>query len=314
MARLLLAAVCISLLVLATFADIEHEEHGHGHDHDHDDHHHHHHDHDGHDHHDHEAHKNLFTGGIKMKNEEEEQEQLRFIAMKIDADQNGKISREEMRNYIEQRMKEQHVREADDFISTLDPSKTNKISFQSYTRDNYGDLNLNELEKKDKSDLRSRETRRNYLSDKAKWTHLDEDGDQYLTYEQFRKFLRPEDHEDLRKLEITSILTEYDDNNDGKISNDEYLKMTEAESGTAESLGEELDTNKDGFGDYEEFARYYLPTLSSAADEETDHLLKECDTDNNGYCTSAEIVDAYSSFAGSQITDFGADLEKKVEL
>lgn len=46
MARLLLAAVCISLLVLATFADIEHEEHGHGHDHDHD-HHHHHHDHDG---------------------------------------------------------------------------------------------------------------------------------------------------------------------------------------------------------------------------------------------------------------------------
>ena len=66
----------------------------------------------------------------------------------------------------------------------------------------------------------------NYLSDKAKWTHLDVDGDQYLTYEQFRKFLRPEDHEDLRKLEITSILTEYDDNNDGKISNDEYLKMT----------------------------------------------------------------------------------------
>ena len=40
-----------------------------------------------------------------MKNEEEEQEQLRFIAMKIDADQNGEISREEMRNYIEQRMK-----------------------------------------------------------------------------------------------------------------------------------------------------------------------------------------------------------------
>ena len=93
-----------------------------------------------------------------------------------------------------------------------------------------------------------------------------------------------------------------------------YFAFTEAESGTAESLSEELDTNKDGFGDYEEFARYYLPTLSSAADEETDHLLKECDTDKNGYCTSDEIVDAYSSFAGSQITDFGADLEKKVEL
>lgn len=91
------------------------------------------------------------------------------------------------------------------------------------------------------------------------------------------------------------------------------MLFTEAESGQAESLGEEVDTNKDGFGDYEEFARYYLPTLSSTTDEETDHLLKECDTDHDGACTSDEIVKAYSSFAGSQITDFGADLEDQKE-
>ena len=63
-------------------------------------------------------------------------------------------------NYRNRNCREQHVREGDDFISTLDPSKTEKISFQSYVRDNYGDLNIDELEKKDKSDLRSRETRR----------------------------------------------------------------------------------------------------------------------------------------------------------
>ena len=71
----------------------------------------------------------------------------------------------------------------------------------------------------------------------------------------------------------------------------------------------ELDTNNDGYGDYDEFARYYLPTSSTATDEETDHLLKECDTDKDGFCSPDEIVNAYSSFAGSQITDFGADLE-----
>jgi hypothetical protein len=37
--------------------------------------------------------------------------------------------------------------------------------------------------------------------------------------------------------------------------------------------------------------------------------LKECDTDKDGFCSPDEIVNAYSSFAGSQITDFGADLE-----
>lgn len=56
--------------------------------------------------------------------------------------------------------RDQHDREADDFISTLDPKNTNKIAFNTYVRDSYGDLDVNQLEKMDKSDSRSRETRR----------------------------------------------------------------------------------------------------------------------------------------------------------
>lgn len=55
---------------------------------------------------------------------------------------------------------------------------------------------------------------------------MDKDGDQSLSYEEFRTFLRPEDDDGLRKIEIDSMLNEYDENKDGKISNDEYLKMT----------------------------------------------------------------------------------------
>ncbi len=88
-----------------------------------------------------------------------------------------------------------------------------------------------------------------------------------------------------------------------------YFCLLEAETGQADPLGVELDTNNDGFGDYDEFARYYLPTSLTTTDEETDHLLKECDTDQDGFCSADEVVNAYSSFAGSQITDFGADLE-----
>ena len=87
----------------------------------------------------------------------------------------------------------------------------------------------------------------------------------------------------------------------------------EAETGAPEPLGDEIDKNKDGFGDFNEFAHYYLPASSVTIEEETDHLLKECDKDKNGYCSADEIVEAYSSFAGSQITDFGADLDSAKE-
>jgi len=131
----------------------------------------------------------------------------------------------------------------------------------------------------------------------------------YYLMMNFEKFLRPEDDDDLRRIEINSIIKEYDEDNDGKVSSHEYLKMTEAETGQADPLGIELDTDNDGYADYHEFARYYLPTSLTATDEETDHLLNECDADKDGFCSPDEIVNAYSSFAGSQITDFGADLE-----
>ena len=47
----------------------------------------------------------MILGGLKIKNVEEEHEKLRVIANKIDTDRNGQISRDEMRTYIEQRIK-----------------------------------------------------------------------------------------------------------------------------------------------------------------------------------------------------------------
>ncbi|CAF3433693.1 unnamed protein product [Rotaria sp. Silwood1] len=303
MARLFLTTACVVLWIIGSFADKEYEKHGH-------DHHHHHH-HDDHDHHDHESHSKLFTGEDADGTEAEQREKLRMIANKIDTDQNGKITFDEMRSYTAQRIKEQRDREADDLIATLDSKQTNKISFPAYVHYSFDDAEISDLEKSDKSDMTTRETRRLYKLDKQKWTYLDKDGDQSLSYDEFRQFLRPEDDKELTKIEINSMINEYDENKDGKLSNVEYLKLTEAETGQAEPLSRELDANNDGFGDFNEFTNYYLPPSSMTTDQETEHLLKECDINNNGYCTPDEIVQAYSSFAGSQITDFGADLEQE---
>jgi len=49
--------------------------------------------------------KNRILGGEVDGNEDEQREKLRDIANKIDTDQDGKISRDEMRIYVEQRVK-----------------------------------------------------------------------------------------------------------------------------------------------------------------------------------------------------------------
>ncbi len=49
--------------------------------------------------------ENRILGDEIDGNEDEQREKLRSIANKIDVDQNGKISRDEMRIYVEQRIK-----------------------------------------------------------------------------------------------------------------------------------------------------------------------------------------------------------------
>lgn len=65
-----------------------------------------------------------------------------------------------------------------------------------------------------------------YLADKTKWEQLDKNGDGSLTYEEFRKFLRPEDDDALLEIEVNSMVNEYDTDKDGKISNDEYRVLS----------------------------------------------------------------------------------------
>ena len=55
---------------------------------------------------------------------------------------------------------------------------------------------------------------------------MDKNKDDALSYEEFRIFLHPEDNEDLRRIEINSVLKEYDTDGDRKLSADEYGTMT----------------------------------------------------------------------------------------
>lgn len=56
--------------------------------------------------------------------------------------------------------REQNRREADEFISTLDPHGSKLITFDAYVEDNFGQADIKDILKSNKVDPISRETRR----------------------------------------------------------------------------------------------------------------------------------------------------------
>lgn len=55
---------------------------------------------------------------------------------------------------------EQRDREADELIATLDPDHTNKVTFDAYVKDTYGDFDMTKIDNVINADPRLRETRR----------------------------------------------------------------------------------------------------------------------------------------------------------
>ncbi|CAF0826563.1 unnamed protein product [Didymodactylos carnosus] len=141
-----------SLLVLNISFTSGNKEHDHS---EHDRHH-------SHDHseHDHESHRKLFTDNSYDGTEDGQKEKLRSIASVIDANNDQQVSKDEMRKYVEERIRDQQHREFQDLASTLDPNNEGKVTFSAFIRDNYGDEDMSQFEKMENTDLRSRETRR----------------------------------------------------------------------------------------------------------------------------------------------------------
>lgn len=251
---------------------------------------------------------------------EQSKERLGKLFHKVDKDGDGKVTEEELKEWIKFTQKRYVWEDAEKQMKHSDQNKDGKVSWDEYKNTTYGFMEEEEagVDASSYKDMVARDKRR---FDKA-----DKDKDGALNAEQFTAFLHPESDDDMKSIVVDETMEDIDKDKDGKISLDEYIGDLWPEEERAkgeepdwvkterEQFEQFRDTNKDGFMDKTETGHWIMPDDFDHVSSEAKHLISESDVDNDGQVSKQEMVDKYDLYVGSQATDFGEALKKHEEL
>jgi len=254
---------------------------------------------------------------------EESQRRLAIIVDKIDVNEDGKVTIEELQNWIKfsqqryvgedvEKQWNQHVKEGKEVVE-----------WDEYRKTIYGFVEDEEEEREPSGfSYAAMEAR-----DERRWKLADSDHDGKLTKIEFQAFLHPEDADHMRDIVVTETIEDIDKDKDGLVSLKEYIgDMYQSDDEEEEGLEpdwvvsekkqfeEYRDTNKDGFMDAEEVKAWIVPHDFDHSEAEAKHLVYESDQDGDGQLTKEEILEKYDLFVGSQVTDFGEALSRHDEF
>ena len=252
---------------------------------------------------------------------EESKKRLGDIVDKIDTDDDGQVSFEELRLWIQQQQKSYIREDVDRQWKSHNPENNTVLKWETYRKLTYGfmdDLEKRSVHKLDDEDTK---TYRDMMRrDKRRWEMADKDHDDVLTKQEFTDFLHPEETPHMQSVVVEETLEDIDKDKDGKISLEEYISDMYSSDGKdpssvpdwvtreREQFKEYRDKNRDGFLDQEEIKFWILPPDYDHSEAEARHLMSESDSNKDGSLSKQEIVDNYDLFVGSQATDFGEAL------
>ncbi|XP_028823287.1 calumenin-B [Denticeps clupeoides] len=249
---------------------------------------------------------------------EESKERLGIIVDRIDEDDDGFVTVEEMKKWIKHAQKRWIYSDVDRQWQGHDLNADGHVTWEEYRNATYGYV----LDEQDPDDGLS--YRQMMLRDERRFKMADQDGDLQADKEEFTAFLHPEEYEYMKDIVVLETMEDIDKNADGFIDLEEYIgDMYNKEGDPAEpewvqtereQFTEFRDKNKDGRMDQQETRDWILPSDYDHAEAEAKHLLYESDADQDGRLTKSEIVQKYDLFVGSQATDFGEALARHEEF
>ncbi|XP_062592134.1 calumenin-B-like isoform X1 [Saccostrea cucullata] len=261
---------------------------------------------------------------------EESKERLGIIVGKIDKDGDGKITEQELKDWIQYVQKRYIITDTDRMWKDHDV-EADKLSWASYKKRTYG--SEDDPTDEDSSTFSYKDM---IERDERRWKAADKDGDGFLNKEEFADFLHPEEAEHMRDIVVKETMEDIDKDKDGFISLEEYIADIYDEedddpdtvqdeenlhAGTPDWVQSEKDQfvnhrdkNMDGKLDAEEVKAWVIPEDYDHSSAEALHLVNACDDDKDGKLSKDEILEHYDLFVGSQATDFGEALTRHDEF
>ncbi|XP_034937858.1 calumenin-A [Chelonus insularis] len=273
---------------------------------------------------DHEAFLGEEAKTFKHLTPEESSRRLGLIVDKIDKDNDGFVTQEELKDWIKYTQQRYIRDDVERQWKSYNPDESsNKLTWESYKKMVYGFM--------DEKDYDPQVHDENYSysvmlkRDRRRWSVADQDGDDALSKEEFTGFLHPEDTEHMKDVVVLETLEDIDKDGDGKVSLSEYIDdmyRPEEEEGEEpewvknerEQFSNYRDKDGNGFMDNEEIKNWIIPEDFDHAEAEAKHLIYEADKDLDKKLTKEEILDKYDVFVGSQATDFGEALSRHDEF
>lgn len=258
---------------------------------------------------------------------EESKRRLELIVEKIDKDQDGFVTKEELKDWIKYTQRRYIHNDVETQWRTHNPENKDKIEWADYKKMVYGFMDEVDAAELAKDEDQGFSYQNMLARDSRRWNMADIDGDRALTREEFSAFLHPEETEHMRDLVVTETMEDIDKNKDGKVSLREYIgdMYRGSESDKDEELPEWVQNEKeqfsmyrdkdgDGYMDEEEVKNWILPPDFDHSEAEARHLIYESDADADQKLTKEEILAKYDLFVGSQATDFGEALARHDEF
>ncbi|CAD5209377.1 unnamed protein product [Bursaphelenchus xylophilus] len=236
---------------------------------------------------------------------EESKKRLRALAVRMDEDKNGIITLRELEDWVYNSLLSLDEEETRERFEEIDQDHDGKVTWQEYIHEAFGTEDGKGLDP---------EYGKLMDEDRIYFEAADVDKDNALTEKEFLTFQNPEHHPHMHTALIKNTLSEKDIDKDNRISLKEFLgeiyEQPQSEFYLTEKsrFKEEYDRNKDGYLDGAELTDWLIPNLHTVAREEAEHLFSSADKDKDGKLSIEEVVEDYSTFVGSEATNFGEHL------
>ncbi|KAK2723952.1 reticulocalbin-2-like isoform X2 [Artemia franciscana] len=249
---------------------------------------------------------------------EEARKRLGNLLVKMDKNQDGTISRPELKQWILRSFRSLSEEEARERLGDTDVDHDGFVTWEEYVSEAYGIDDSHELDTFIK-DPYSHEDQGLLNNDRELFKTADLDKDGKLNAVEYVAFSHPEEVPHMLEVILRQTLKDKDLDGDGFINFMEYLgnkdNSEEEDIETQKDLFEkDYDQNQDGVLDKEEFQNWMFPSNEEIAEDEVDHLFASSDDDHDDTLSFGEVLDHHDVFVGSEATDYGEHLKKPSHL